>query len=465
MKAAILVIVSLIIILIFGSSASYDSDKIANNENLPPNVLFIIADDLALQLGCYGDKAASTPSLDRLASEGISFKRAYACGTVCTPSRKSFMTGLDVRTIQFGNYNYLMHHPEAMTMPRWFREHGYNTAKVGKVMHTDDFEGPYDWDINLNLTETIKSDIPEVTFNYGSSDVDGSALMRTGIYADDASTLDKERTEAFERFIVKQWDRSKPFFFALGFHSPHQRNDANQRHFERLPVNSMPLTIAPEGSTPMTKPFPATFTWWTHDFPDDQARKAVQGYYAAVSMMDELVGRALAFLEKEKLSNNTIIIFTSDQGYNLGYRYIWAKHVLYPSVLNVPLIVKYPGMPKKNVWANGLVELLDIFPTLTELTGLPHPEDIDGTSFVPLMENPLNEGKVAAYAQGILHAGSGIAVTTKNETYMEWDNGTYREFYNLEKDPQAWYNQVDNPDYGEEVSQLENLLHSYFDKK
>ena len=431
-------------------------------QDAPLNVLFIIADDLALQLGCYGNKAAHTPSLDRLAEQGVLFERAYAGGTVCTPSRKSFMTGLHVKTIGWGNNNYLRDHPETMTLPRWFREHGYHTAKIGKVMHTDEYEGPYDWDMNLNETETLSVDRPEVTYAYGSSAVDGSPLMRTGIYADEDITLDKARVEGFERFIVEDWDRSRPFFFALGFHTPHQRNDAHQRYFNQLPSNSMPLTRAPEGATAMTKPFPGTFTWWTQDFPDDQERKAVQGYYAAVTMMDDLVGRTLAFLIKEGLGSNTIIVFTSDQGYNLGYRQIWAKHVLYPSVLHVPLIVRVPGMPNMGMRTKGLVELIDIFPTLVELTGIPIPDGLDGSSFAPLLENPNREGKEAVYAQGILHRGSGIAVTTKNFTYMEWDEGAYREFYDLRTDPDAWFNQVGNPAYSEEINYLNQLIDQHF---
>jgi iduronate 2-sulfatase len=189
---------------------------------------------------------------------------------------------------------------------------------------------------------------------------------------------------------------------------------------------------------------------------------ALQGYYAAVSGMDEQVGRSLDFLQREGLADNTIVVFTSDQGYCLGYRDCHAKHIQYPAVLRVPLIVRDPGMPLRGARAQGLVELLDIFPTLTELAGLPMPAGLDGTSFVPLMKDPAKEGKPAAYAQEILHDGRGIAVTTKDATYLEWDNGGIREFYLLGEDPDAWVNRVDNPEFRSAVEMHKKLLHAHF---
>jgi arylsulfatase A-like enzyme len=289
--------------------------------------------------------------------------------------------------------------------------------------------------------------------------------MIADVRRDDQHSIDQGRTEAFERFIETKWDCSKPFFFALGFHSTHQPNEANQRYYDQYALENMPLTVPPEGATSMTKPFPPNFDWWSKNYPEKEQRQAVQGYYAAVTLLDDMTGRAMQYLEDQGIADNTIIVFTSDQGYNLGYRDVWAKHILYPSVLRVPLIVRYPGMPNRGARAEGLVELLDIFPTLTELAGLPTPVGLDGESFVPLMENPAKEGKPAAYAQGILHNGNGIAVTTKEGTYMEWDKGAFREFYDLTKDPAAWFNQVNNPEYGVSIRLHEKLLHDFSSSK
>lgn len=426
-----------------------------------PNVLFLIADDLSNSLGCYGDEAAVTPSLDRLAAEGVRFTRAYAGGTVCTPSRKSFLTGLHVKTVGWGNNNYLRDNPEAMTLPRWFREHGYQTVKVGKVQHRDEFEGPLCWNLNLNETERFPAGNAGKVRSELVSD-DGKPVATVDVRQDDQHSIDEGRTDAFVRFIKKDRDRAKPFFFAMGYHAPHEPHEANQRHYDMHPLEGMPLVEPPENATPMSKPYPSNFRHWSDQVPEAVQREALQGYYAAVSGMDEQIGRALDLLESEGLADNTIVVFTSDHGYCLGYRNSWAKHIQYPVVLNVPLIVRYPGMPNRDAQAQGLVELLDIFPTLAELAGLPAPRGIDGESFVPQLKDPSLPAKEAVYAQEILHRGSGTAVTTRDGTYLEWDDGAFQEFYDLSRDPDAWVNQARNPEYRRELEKHQNLLHEHF---
>jgi arylsulfatase A-like enzyme len=432
----------------------------AGGENLQqPNVLFIIADDLATRLGCYGDSAAVTPHLDKLASEGVLFERAYAAGTVCTPSRKSFLTGLSVATVGHGNNNYLKDHPEAMTLPRWFREHGYQTAKVGKVQHTDEYEGPLDWDLNLNLTEKFPGgNVGKVRTNLVSKT--GQVMGTIDVRQDDQASIDEGRTDVFKKFLGSLRDSSKPFFFALGCHSAHLPHEANLRHYKMHPLERMPLTIAPAGATPMVKPSDLKIF---QDLQEDTQRQAIQGYYAAVSGLDEQIGRALKFLEEQGLAGNTIVVFASDQGYCLGYRNCWAKHIVYPAVLRVPLIVRYPGMPNAGSRTAGLVELLDIFPSLCELSGLPIPDGLDGTSFVPLVKNPAGEGKVAVYARGILFGEP--VVTTRDWTYMEWDNGALKEFYHISKDTQAWFNLSANPEVQPEMNRHKELLRMEFGQK
>ncbi len=424
-----------------------------------PNVLFIIADDLATRLGCYGDSAAVTPNLDKLASEGVLFERAYAAGTVCTPSRKSFLTGLSVATVGHGNNNYLKDHPEAMTLPRWFRENGYQTAKVGKVQHTDEYEGPLDWDLNLNLTEKFPGgNVGKVRTPILGND--GQPLGHVDVRQDDQETIDEGRTDVFKKFIGSMREPSKPFFFVLGCHAPHGPNEANLRHYQMHPLAKVPLVIQPAGATPMVKSVNFRFF---QELPEDTQRLAIQGYYAAVSGLDEQIGRALKFLEEQGLSENTIVVFASDQGYCLGYRNCWAKHIVYPAVLQVPLIVRYPGMPNAGGRTAGLVELLDIFPSLCELAGLPIPDGLDGTSFVPLVKNPAGEGKPAAYAKGIM-SGEPV-VTTRDWSYIEWDGGALKEFYHIRKDPNAWFNLSANPEVQPEMKRHKELLRMEFDQK
>ena len=422
-----------------------------------PNVLFLVADDLSTRVGAYGDAAAVTPALDRLAADGVIFERAYAAGTVCTPSRKSFLTGLGVGTVGWGNNNYLEEHPQTMTLPRWFREHGYQTAKVGKVQHGDEYEGPHDWDINLNQSYDFPAGNAGKLRRRLVSD-DGRPVAVVDVRRDDQHSIDQGRTDAFLHFLDHQWNRSQPFFFALGYHAPHEPHEANRRHYEMHPPDSMPLVEPPPGATPMSMPYPENFRHWSDQVPEPVQREALQGYYAAVTGMDEQVGRALDYLAGEGLADDTIIVFTSDQGYCLGYRDCWAKHLLYPPVLRVPLIVRYPGMPNRGSRVAGLVELLDIFPTLTDLAGLPTPDGLHGRSFVPLIQQPGARGKSAARAQGILHRGSGRAVASHDAMYMEWQDGARREFYDLESDPDGWINLVDEPRFAAAVQSHRQLL-------
>jgi len=427
------------------------------------NVLFLIADDLSVRLGCYGDEAAITPHIDRLAARGVLFDRAYAAGTVCTPSRKSFLTGLNIRTVGWGNNNFLADNPTTMTLPRWFREHGYQTVKVGKVQHKDIFEGPHCWSLNLNKTERFPGGNAGKVRKKLMSD-DGKLVAEVDIRRDDQHSIDEGRTDAFVNFINGRWDRSKPFFFAMGYHAPHGPHEANQRHYDMHPLSRMPLVVTPPNATPMSLPYPKTFQPWSSQVSEQVLREAMQGYYAAVSGLDEQVGRALKFLESEGLANNTIVVLTSDQGYCLGYRDCHSKHIPYPAVLRVPLIIHYPGMPNQGARVQGLVELLDIFPTLTELAALPTPGGLHGVSMVPLIKDPARAGKPAAYAQEILHDGRGTVATTEEGTYIEWknDNGELSEFYFLSTDPDAWVNRVNDPELRHLVEDHRELLQTHF---
>jgi arylsulfatase A-like enzyme len=333
-------------------------------------------------------------------------------------------------------------HPETMTLPRWFREHGYQTAKVGKVQHTDEYEGPLDWD--LILKEKPVSNKGAKTIRYKNRA--GAELGYSIVRPDSEPTIDQARAEAFADFISNQWSRTQPFFFALGLHSPHAPWDVQQKHLNLHPAERISLPAAPEGATPMTKPpryaghcFAALFDGSQEmrdrlaaSFPaigggagvavDDLVQKQMtQAYDAAVSMMDEMTGRVLQLLEQQGLAENTLVVFTSDQGYFLGYRNLWSKHYLYPEVLRVPLIVRAPGLTRTAGRAGGVVELLDLFPTLCELAGLSIPDGLDGTSFVPLLRDPEREGKAAAYAEGILYGGQ--AVITRDWLCLDWAGG------------------------------------------
>lgn len=492
-----------------------------------PNILLIIADDLNLRLGCYGEPIARTPSLDQLAQESVLFTKAYAASTVCTPSRKSILTGLAIHKVGANNEDFMEKHPDTMTMPRWFREHGYQTVRLGKIEHGPEYAGPKDWDLSLT------TNVPRRGKGKNYVDSQGQTLGNAIAYPDDSFTHDQLRANKFKEFVEQKRDKDRPFFFALGFHSPHIPWESQARHKAMFPLDQLPLPLAPKGATPMTKPpeyqkkmlaelhhpLPGQEgNPWTGDNPKDYnllvpeqtQREMIREYYAAVAMMDEALGHIMATLKAQGLDKNTIVVFTSDQGYFLGYRGIWRKHYLYPEVLNVPLMVRYPGLQHAGANAAGIVELLDLFPTLSDLAGITPPEDIDGKSFVPQLQNPQAPGKKAAYAQGIMYGGR--AVITNEALYLNWVEGpavvraaggmvqgkslaaldhiidltrlkdsvtirldghqrwidivghleASREFYKISQDPQAWFDVSSDLENQSEIARHELLEQNYF---
>ena len=447
-----------------------------------PNVLFLIADDLNLAIGCYGAAEARTPNLDRLAAEGVRFERAYGQGAVCTPSRNSFMTGMSTRTVGIHDTfpQYQKRHPEATSMGRHFRQNGYQTIAIGKIEHTPQHQDPQAWSLRPDYPHSKAKLIGREEM--ADPRKPKSAQVTTHIFADQDETTDALRTDQLVDFLEHRREPGKPFFAALGFLSPHEPHEVYQRNLDAMPLEKMPLVHEPANAS-LFNPFAFCFVPW---FPDEAIqRKNVRSYYAAVSQLDEQVGRVLDLLERNHLKDNTIIVFIADNGYNLGYRGQWAKHDIYPDVAHVPMIVRYPKVAKAGSVTRGLVELLDIFPTLNELARLPTVPNLDGRSFAKQLQDPNAPGKPAAYIEWPVPRSSieanikfmpadqpapqlpddlkvslGKAVYTSDWCYVEFYGTKMRELYRLDQDPQAFRNVVDqHPDIA--ATQAE-MLHAYF---
>lgn len=419
-----------------------------------PNILFIIADDLAPRLGCYGDKAAITPNLDRLAAEGVTFTKAYCQGAVCTPSRTSFMLGLNTR---HAKANHFIQHPNTMTMGRWFREHGYQTVAIGKIDHDDPndaYTDPKAWDVRIKREEMApKLPSENVPFH---EDL-GQQRKRVSLVrlADAPEAIsDWVRAERLIQFFDKQRDASKPFFAAIGFHSPHVPWDSTRAAFnqhdlakfnpEKMPADATPL---PSGSL-LQEP--------GMEMSEANHREGLRAYYAAVTFLDEQVGRLLAYLRTKDQLENTVIVFTSDHGYHLGWRGQWCKHSIDEQVLRVPLIVRHP-QHAKGMKANGIVELLDLFPTFCEIAGLSAPDTLDGKSFLPLIKDPKVAGKLGALCQW----GNGRTVRTPRWRFTERRDGS-RELYDHDTDSHEFFNVIQKHENSPLVKRLHDMLESEF---
>lgn len=418
----------------------------------PPNILFLVADDLATRLGCYGDKTAITPHLDRLAAEGVVFTHAYCQGGVCTPSRTSFMLGLNNR---HAGADHFRKHPDTMTLGRWFREHGYQTFSVGKIDHTDEFTDPRAWDIRVTQPELkVKPGLgPRTRLKEDQPQPDGAELGREFSLVGVAGSADQLRdwavAERASRFLADERDATKPFLAAVGFTLPHVPWDATRAFFDAHDPAKFALERLPADATPM--PLGSVLYEPGLAISEARQREAMRAYYAAVSSLDEQVGRVLAELARSGLADDTIVVFTSDHGYHLGWRGQWCKHSIDEQVMRVPLIVRDPRGAKAGK-ADGIVELLDLFPTFCAMAGLPAPESLDGRSFLQIVKDPSAAGKPAAFC-----AWNGRTVRSPRWRYVERIDGS-RELYDHESDSQEYRNVADQPENEATIRELAGLL-------
>ena len=353
------------------------------------NVLFLISDDLkASVLGCYGDPFCKTPNIDKLASAGMLFERAYCQGTSCAPSRTSLMHSryLDSREVNLGNH---------------LQKHEMYSARVGKIYHMrvpgDIIAGTNGKDIASTWTQRFNStgleahtpgDYACLNLDVFTDELDNreSTKMKhrmfvTVEYDGDGSDQPdhKSATKAIE---LLQQHRDKSFFLAVGFVRPHYPMVAPRQFFKPYPWQKMPL---PEWTANDLDDIPKLGQAGTKSttnsigkYPDNQKRMW-SGYYASVAFMDQQVGRVVDELDRLGLRDSTAIVFTSDHGYHLGEHGFWQKSNLHEEVLRVPLIIDAPG--KVAGRTRSIVELVDLFPTLCDLLGKPTPEGLHGKAW------------------------------------------------------------------------------------
>ena len=434
-----------------------------------PNVLLIMADDLNTDLGAYGHPIVRTPNIDRLASRGLRFDRAYNQFPLCNPSRASLMTGLRPDTIRIYELQTQLRAtvPDAITLPQMFRRNGYYAARVGKIYHygvpgqigTSGLDDPLSWDAVVNPKGIDKDEEPLLT-NLTPSRGLGSALA---FYA--SPSTDEEQTDgkvAAETISLLEANRNRPFFIAAGFYRPHCPFIAPKKYFDAYPPERIPVPAI--SSSAMTRvPSAALFTTplnW--DIPEDGLRQSIRAYYASISFLDANVGRLLSALDRLKLTSNTIVVFMSDHGYNLGEHGQWMKQSLFERSARSPLIIAGPGVSTRGS-SSRIVEYLDLYPTVAELAGLKPPGNLEGRSLVPLMKNPSAQWDRPAFTQVRRGAAGkffmGYSVRTEKWRYTEWDGGAQgTELYDESKDPGELHNLAEDPAQKDVISELKRLL-------
>jgi uncharacterized sulfatase len=424
------------------------------------NVLLIVSDDLNCSLGCYGDKVTKSPNIDRLASRGVRFDRAYCNYPVCNASRTSFLSGRrpeTTRVLGNGTEPRTALGADFQFLPEYFRAQGYFTAGIGKIAHGGHAD-TIKWDVQEDRArgEADDEDTAERPRAKGKKAGAGAKARRAAKAAKAArqaasgdvpfawQATDKDDAEEHDgytaRRVVKLLEehRAGPFFIAAGFHKPHIPHTAPKKYFEMYEAAKMPLPQEPAGHEKYI-PAIARNSKYNPNLTEEQDRAIIQHYHAATTYMDAQVGLLLDALDRLALWDNTVVVFLGDHGWHLGeHGGFWAKVSLMEESARAPFIIAAPGK-KAGAVSTRLVEFVDLFPTLTDLCGLPLPQGLEGISLQPLLAEPARPWKKAIFTVVTRPGGIGRAVRTETHTLLAWPDGS-EQLYDAKQDPKEYDN-------------------------
>jgi choline-sulfatase len=446
-----------------------------------PNVLFIISDDLNNVLGCYGDKQIQTPNIDKLAARGVRFERAYCAFPLCGPSRNSMLTGLYPNSTGIIGNGQIFRQtiPNQLSLPQAFRQQGYFAARIGKLYHynvpnsigTNGHDDPASWELEINPAGVDRTEEHPFIKTLTPKQFGGTLSWYASPKSDEFHTDALQAADAewvLER-CAKRKDR--PFFLSVGFFRPHTPYVSPQKYFDKYKLDEMEVV---QGVAEEIKDLPAgalgSQKKEQEKLTDDLRREARQAYYASISFMDAQVGKVVDSLDRLGLSDNTIIVFTSDHGYHLGEHGLWQKMSLFEESSRVPLLIVAPGI-KPGV-AQAPVSHIDLFPTLTKLCKVKAPENLQGQDLSPILHDPSEPGRNWALTQVSRGGGArqaavstnvaadgkfyfGYSLRTPRYRYTEWDSGHRgRELYDHDADPRELTNLADLPEHAATVKEL-----------
>ena len=434
-----------------------------------PNVLFLVSDDLNTALSGFGHKQCKTPNLDRLAQRGVKFESMHCQYPVCGASRASMMSGLYPYTNRtLGNAGTLRGNmPEVVTMSQAFMNQGYYSGRVSKIYHmgipteivsgTAHSDDPDSWNEAFNV-KGPEHNAPGKKTNWSPKDKGSQAFIGVVSTAGDLEHADGMAADKAIEILGKVKD--KPFFLAVGFVRPHVPLVAPEKYFSLYHQDDMQVPFVPENDLEdLPKIIRDYKSSKEYGVTPESHKGLLTAYYASVSYMDAQVGRVLDALEKNGLKDNTIVVFTSDHGYLLGHHDKYQKQHLFEEATRVPFIISVPWMASEhNKGTKQLTELIDLYPTLTDLAGITAPVSLQGTSLKPLLENTHSPDWTKDAVFTISRAG-GESLRTKNWRFTQWGFGkSGMELYDLCKDPDEFTNQANNPEYAPVVKKMEKRL-------
>lgn len=466
------------------------------------NVLMIAVDDLRPEMGCYGNAVVRTPHLDGLTASGVVFHRAYCQQAVCSPSRSSLLTGKrpDATRVWDLQTHFRAALPDVVTLPQYFKQHGYHCAALGKIYHGGFEDGrswsephwypsgrlvdtdPRDWSRKIVTRHEVET--TEYAFSYAEGAAARAANPRAksgpafeiSPKPDEALPDGTIATEAIRRLRdLKR--RGQPFFLAVGFYKPHLPFVAPRKYWDVYDRERIPRPASdrlPQGAPP----FAGHDNGELHNYlgvpagnplPDDFAQTLRHGYYACVSFVDAQIGRVLEALADEGLADRTVVLLWGDRGWQLGDHGLWHKHTNFELAVRSPLVVRVPQGRTAGQSCYATVEFVDVYPTLADLCGLPLPEGLDGRSLRPFLENPGAPSQKVAISQyprgGAGTGGPLMGYSIRDDrwrcTFWRRRYGTEivaSELYDEQNDPAETVNLADKPEYRAVVAALAQHL-------
>ena len=459
------------------------------------NVLFIMADDYRPEVGSYGSRAL-TPSLDRLAKRAVQFDRAYCQQAVCNPSRSSMLTGLRPDTLKLwhNGTHFRELKPDVTTLPLHFKQHGYTTRCVGKIFHnwhTKEKGDARSWSAPEFLHyATHGDDGAQVHGELPKNHASGGPRKYQNVFMCEARDVPDEAyydgRVAAEAVRVLGEVKGEPFFLAVGFWKPHAPFNAPKKYWDfydraKLP----PLDPRRPAGTPEVA---------FHDGREilglpgqrvaptaEQVAEMRHGYFANISYMDAQVGKVLDALERSGVADRTLVLFVGDHGYHIGEHGQWGKTSNFELDAWVPLMIAPPRNPHAGKRTRALVELVDLFPTLVDVCGLPRASGLEGVSIAPVLRDPAKSVKPAAFTQHPRPAyfdrepdktpqAMGCSVRTASVRYTEWRDWKTgetigRELYAEDDEPAETRNRIDDPALAAAQREAEKLLRARFPKE
>ena len=426
--------------LVLGFGLSLDCDN-TRAEALPkPNVLFIAVDDLndwTSFLGGYPN--VKTPNLQRLAERGTFFTRAYCSAPACNPSRASLLCGVRPSTsgVYYNSNPWRRQLPDAVTLPQHFTAHGYKVHGGGKIFHGR-YKDPRSWQFYFDRPADPKPKIVPV------NGIPNTAHFDWGpVEVGDRDMGDTQVTDFGVKFLAKKHRR--PFFLAVGLFRPHLPWYVPRKYFDEYPLDDIVLPRVKQNDLddvpPLGRRMARSKTDHAKVLEHKQWEKAVQGYLASITYADGQIGRLLDALDESGHAKNTIVVLWTDHGWHLGEKLHWRKFSLWEEAGRVPMIFVVPGLTKAAARCERTVSLLDIYPTLADLCGLPVGEHLEGKSLRPLLADP-----TAAWDRPVVttHGRNNHAVRSERWRYIRYSDGT-EELYDHQNDPMEWTNRAADP--------------------